>query len=132
MPDNLIAEPTLLWRLDAGGGQQQVEVSYLTNNLNWKSDYVMYDRYLDVLPVRAVTGAREALRGLRGLGLGVGLGDQFLHISSGTLELSRRLGEERIPHQLDVYAGDHRQLVSRRLEEVVFHWIAERLVAGND
>ena len=41
LPDNLIAEPTLLWRLDATGGQQQVEVSYLTNNLNWKSDYVM-------------------------------------------------------------------------------------------
>ena len=91
-----------------------------------------YDRYLDALPVRAVTGAREALRGLRGLGLGVGLGDQFLHISSGTLELSRRLGEERIPHRLDLYAGDHRQLVSRRLEEVVFLWIAERLVAGDD
>ena len=41
VPDNLIAEPTLLWRLDATGGQQQVEVSYLTNSLNWKSDYVM-------------------------------------------------------------------------------------------
>jgi len=41
VPDNLIAEPTLLWRLQAGGGEQQVEVSYLTNSLNWKSDYVM-------------------------------------------------------------------------------------------
>jgi len=41
LPDNLIAEPTLLWRLDAGGPRQQVEVSYLTNSLNWKSDYVM-------------------------------------------------------------------------------------------
>lgn len=41
VPDNLIAEPTLLWRLDATGGQQQVEVSYLTNSLNWKPDYVM-------------------------------------------------------------------------------------------
>jgi hypothetical protein len=41
MPDNLIAEPTLLWRLDTPGGRQRVEVSYLTNNLNWKSDYVM-------------------------------------------------------------------------------------------
>jgi hypothetical protein len=41
VPDNLIAEPTLLWRLDAGGGDQQVEVSYLTNSMNWKSDYVM-------------------------------------------------------------------------------------------
>jgi hypothetical protein len=41
LPDNLIAEPTLLWRLDAAGGEQQVEVSYLTNSLDWKSDYVM-------------------------------------------------------------------------------------------
>ncbi len=41
VPDNLIAEPTLLWQLQSGGGSQQVEVSYLTNSLNWKSDYVM-------------------------------------------------------------------------------------------
>jgi hypothetical protein len=41
VPENLIAEPTLLWQLDAPGGSQQVEVTYLTNNLNWKSDYVM-------------------------------------------------------------------------------------------
>jgi len=41
VPENLIAQPTLLWGLDAGGGRQQVEVTYLTNNLNWKSDYVM-------------------------------------------------------------------------------------------
>ncbi len=41
VPDNLIAEPTLLWRLDATAGLQQIEVSYLTNSLNWKSDYVM-------------------------------------------------------------------------------------------
>ena len=41
VPDNLIAEPTLLWRLNSGGGEQAVEVSYLTNSLNWKADYVM-------------------------------------------------------------------------------------------
>ena len=41
MPDNLIAAPTLLWRLDSGGSRQRVEVTYLTNNLNWKSDYVL-------------------------------------------------------------------------------------------
>jgi len=41
LPDNLIPEPTLLWRLDSPGGRQRVEVSYLTNSLNWKSDYVM-------------------------------------------------------------------------------------------
>ncbi len=41
VPENLIAQLTLLWQLDAPGGSQQVEVTYLTNNLNWKSDYVM-------------------------------------------------------------------------------------------
>lgn len=41
LPDNLIAEPTLLWRLNSPGGEQPVEVSYLTQSLNWKSDYVM-------------------------------------------------------------------------------------------
>jgi hypothetical protein len=41
LPDNLIPEPTLVWRLDTPGGRQRVEVSYLTNSLNWKSDYVM-------------------------------------------------------------------------------------------
>ncbi len=41
VPDNLIAEPTLLWRLDGTGGRRRVEVSYLTNDLNWRADYVM-------------------------------------------------------------------------------------------
>jgi hypothetical protein len=41
LPDNLMAEPTLLWRLEAPGGRERVEVSYLTNSLNWKSDYVL-------------------------------------------------------------------------------------------
>lgn len=41
VPENLIAQPTLLWQLDAPGGSQRVEVTYLTDNLNWKSDYVM-------------------------------------------------------------------------------------------
>ena len=41
VPDNLIAEPTLLWLVDSGAEQQRLEVSYLTGNLNWKADYVM-------------------------------------------------------------------------------------------
>lgn len=86
-----------------------------------------YDRYLDALPLRRVHDAREALRGLRGLALGVGLGDQFLHIPKATLELSQRLGAERIPHLLDIYAGDHRQEVGERLEKLILPWIGERL-----
>lgn len=86
-----------------------------------------YDRYLDTLPLRQVRDAREGLRSLRGLALGVGLGDQFLHIPIGTLEFSQRLGMERIPHLLDVYAGDHRQRVSERLETIILPWVGERL-----
>ncbi len=41
VPENLIARPTLVWTLDSRADRQQVEVSYLTTNLNWKADYVM-------------------------------------------------------------------------------------------
>ncbi|WP_168193156.1 alpha/beta hydrolase [Rhodophyticola sp. CCM32] len=90
-------------------------------------DDAAFDRFLDEFPVRQVREARENLRNMRGLALGVGLGDQFLHIPTGTLEFSQRLGAERIPHRLDVYAGDHRQHVGERLENIVFPWVAERL-----
>ncbi len=40
IPDNLIAKPTLVWLLDSREAQQRLEVSYLTNSLNWKADYV--------------------------------------------------------------------------------------------
>lgn len=87
-----------------------------------------YDRYLDGLPLRQVHGARQALRELRGLAIDVGLGDQFLHIPTGTLELSQRLGAERIPHLLDVYAGDHRDAVGERLERLVLPWVGRHLL----
>ena len=41
IPDNLIAKPTLVWLLDSREARQDVQVSYLTRGLNWKSDYVM-------------------------------------------------------------------------------------------
>lgn len=90
-------------------------------------DDAAYDRYLDSLPTRRVRAARDHLRDLRGLALGVGLGDQFLHIPPGTIELSQRLGSERIPHLLDVHDGDHRQKVGERLETLVLPWVGARL-----
>ncbi|CAN0595617.1 unnamed protein product, partial [Ectocarpus sp. 12 AP-2014] len=77
--------------------------------------------------VRQVHDARQNLRDLRGLALDVGLDDQFIHIPTGALVLSQQLGEERIPHNLDVYDGDHRQQVSERLETVILPWVGERL-----
>lgn len=86
-----------------------------------------YDSYLDSLPLRRVGDARYALRSLDGLGLGVGLRDQFLHIPAGTLAFAQRLGEERIPHRLDVFDGDHRELTSERLERTILPWVGELL-----
>lgn len=41
MPEGLVANPSLLWKLDVGEvGTHTTEVSYLTNGVNWKADYV--------------------------------------------------------------------------------------------
>lgn len=42
LPEGLITRPTLLWLLNAGdSGEQDVEVTYMTNGINWRSDYVV-------------------------------------------------------------------------------------------
>jgi len=42
LPQNLIAKPTLTWLYDNERSRpQRLVVSYLTNNINWKADYVV-------------------------------------------------------------------------------------------
>ena len=42
IPENLIAKPTLTWLYDNNKREpHQLEVSYLTKNINWKADYVL-------------------------------------------------------------------------------------------
>jgi hypothetical protein len=41
IPEDLIAQPTLVWLLDGAAGRRQLEVSYLTKGMNWRADYVM-------------------------------------------------------------------------------------------
>ena len=43
LPESLIANPTLVWRLanDRAAATQSVEASYLTGGINWRSDYVV-------------------------------------------------------------------------------------------
>lgn len=41
LPENLIAKPTLVWVLDNKGTDHEVEVTYLTNGMSWKADYVL-------------------------------------------------------------------------------------------
>ena len=40
VPENLMSKPTLVWMLSSQRAQQQVEATYLTRGLGWKSDYV--------------------------------------------------------------------------------------------
>lgn len=41
LPEGLVSRPSLLWKLDVNrGGTHNTEVSYLTNQINWKADYV--------------------------------------------------------------------------------------------
>jgi hypothetical protein len=42
LPENLYSKPTLVWLLDnSQAGEQTVEASYLTNQVNWSADYVL-------------------------------------------------------------------------------------------
>lgn len=41
VPANLIAKPSLIWQVDASGGEQSIEASYLTNGVSWQADYVV-------------------------------------------------------------------------------------------
>jgi hypothetical protein len=42
IPENLIAKPTLTWLYaNNTAGVQDLQVSYLTNNIGWKADYVL-------------------------------------------------------------------------------------------
>ncbi|MBF0465016.1 MAG: DUF4139 domain-containing protein [Nitrospirae bacterium] len=42
LPENLIAKPTLQWLLNnEGTSEQKVDVTYLTNGINWRADYVL-------------------------------------------------------------------------------------------
>lgn len=41
LPENLVPAPTLIWRLENRTGRpQQIEATYLTGGMTWKSDYV--------------------------------------------------------------------------------------------
>lgn len=42
IPEGMISKPTLLWMIQSGAAKtHQVELSYLTQGMNWQSDYVM-------------------------------------------------------------------------------------------
>ncbi len=87
----------------------------------------IYGRWEGQFPLLQLDQARDALLSLNGLAMDYGIGDQFAHIPVGTRLFSERLAELRIPHTLEVYRGDHRQEIARRLEKVILPWVARLL-----
>src|SRR3989442_4208741 len=50
LPENLVAQPTLVWLLrNQAPRPQRVEASYLTGGITWKADYVMVLNAADTL-----------------------------------------------------------------------------------
>ncbi|NIA13089.1 MAG: DUF4139 domain-containing protein [Nitrospiraceae bacterium] len=41
IPENLIAKPSLIWLLDNGGTDHEIEATYLTRGIGWRADYVI-------------------------------------------------------------------------------------------
>lgn len=41
LPEGLISKPTLVWMLDNDRREHEIEASYLTSGINWKSNYVL-------------------------------------------------------------------------------------------
>jgi hypothetical protein len=51
VPENLFAQPTLVWLVEAAGaGRRVIETSYLTGGMSWRADYVLA---LDAAEARA-------------------------------------------------------------------------------
>jgi hypothetical protein len=89
----------------------------------------VYTQWLETFPIRSIAEQRDHLLSLRGFAIDYGYSDQFSHIPRASEAFSRELTEERIPHLLEAYRGDHRQEVPARLEKVVLPWVVGRLQA---
>ncbi len=88
LPEGLLLEPSLVWLLDAEkGGEHEVELSYLTNAIGWRADYV------------AVVGENDALDLTGWVTLnnrsGMNYEDARLKLVAGDVNRVRRGGRER-------------------------------------
>lgn len=103
LPENLIAHPTLIWLLEnRGPSSQQLELSYLTDGLGWKSDYVM------------VLDESERTAGL-----------------TGWVTLNNECGASFSNARLKLIAGDVRRVQPRPAPKVAdYSMVAARAEAG--
>ncbi|MBW2350898.1 MAG: DUF4139 domain-containing protein [Deltaproteobacteria bacterium] len=98
IPENLIAKPTLTWLYDNNSKKpHELEVSYLTKNINWKADYI-------VVLNRADTSADI----------------------SGWVSLDNRSGATYKNATLKLVAGEVHQIEERRPEYRVYAMAARK------
>lgn len=88
-------------------------------------DEEVYERWRAALPLAQIAAHRANLLRLRAIAIDYGTSDQFAHIITATPDFSRELARLRIPHRLDVYAGDHRQAIPERLRTRVVPFFGE-------
>lgn len=91
-------------------------------------DDTVYELWRTSLPLAQLPAHRANLLRLRGLAIDYGTSDQFAHIITATPAFSRELARLRIPHRLDVYAGDHREKIPERLRTHVLPFFAGTLM----
>ncbi len=106
VPDNLIADPTLVWLVNgSGSGRRQLEASYLTGGMNWRADYV--------LAIDSEGGRKGALQGWVTVDnrSGTGFVDAQLQLVAG--------GVHRVPPEARFVGGvGSKQSLATELEEV--------------
>ena len=102
LPADLVARPTLVWTLDAPkAGAAPVEVSYLTDGMNWSADYV------------AVVDADDKKAGL-----------------SGWVTIDNHSGASFKDATLKLVAGDVRRVQSDQLMQLEAQGKVMRMSAG--
>ena len=93
-------------------------------------DDATYEKWRTSLPMAQVPAHRANLLKLRAIAIDYGTSDQFAHIATTTPAFSRELARLRIPHRLDVYAGDHRERIPARLRTHILPFFAEALLTS--
>jgi S-formylglutathione hydrolase FrmB len=90
-----------------------------------------FRKWHEALPLAHVKKSQKALRRLRSLTIDVGFNDEFTHITAGTVLFSDSLAAYDVPHTLEIYDGDHRDRIRKRITTRVLPFFSRELVSDN-
>ena len=93
---------------------------------------VVYAKWQAKMPLYMVEAHKQNLLSLRGIFLDFGQKEEFPHVRSATLSLSRALAERQIPHLFEIYeGGDHVNKIRERVETRLLGFFSDRLNFSN-